>query len=243
MDSVLDLACGHADGPRASTLLVMLPGAYDTPQDFLREGFVSAVRAQQLAVDVQLVDAHVSLYMQQAILPRLQQEVIAPAREAGYREIWLAGISIGGLGALLYGATHPSEINGVVALAPYLGPRNISMGVERAGGLAHWPSEAHGLPDDETDRQLWLWLKARAAGAPGGQQPGSDATTSEPWPLFWGYGHTDRFAHAHRLVAQGLPAERVFTVEGGHDWPAWIGLWRQMLGQLPWPALAARPAD
>ncbi|MDE2401439.1 MAG: alpha/beta hydrolase [Burkholderiales bacterium] len=228
MHSVLDLAdvAGGAAGPRrATTLLVMLPGAYDSSQDFLREGFLAAVRERQLDVDVQLVDAHVAYYTEQTILERLRQDVIEPARRQGYDQIWLAGISIGGMGALLYAATHPADVSGVVALAPYLGPRNIGAEVGRAGGLSHWPSDERDLPEDELDRRLWLWLKSHAEQAPKATAP----------LLYWGFGLNDRFALAHRVVAQALAPDRVFSVEGGHDWPAWILLWRQVLDHLPWP--------
>jgi pimeloyl-ACP methyl ester carboxylesterase len=226
MDTVFDLAAGNASTERADTLVVMLPGAYDTPADFIREGFVSAIRERQLAVDVQLLDAHVRYYTDQSILTRLKHDVIEPARAQGYRHIWLVGISIGGMGSLLYSATHPEDIRGVVALAPYLGPRNISVQVERAGGLRDWPRDGFELPDDAIDRHLWLWLKARADAAPAELAPA----------LYWGYGVSDRFAHGHRVVGQTLLAERVYTVEGGHDWPTWVALWRHMLDKLPWPS-------
>ncbi len=228
MDSIVDFAVTHEAGPcRAQTLLVMLPGAYDTPMDFIQHGFVTAVREQHLAVDVQLVNAHVGYYTQQTILDRLQEDVIEPARRQGYEHIWLAGISIGGMGALVCAATHPAEITGVVALAPYLGPRNISMDVVRAGGLRQWPAEGQSLPDDNVDRRLWLWLKSQACSEDAEHRPS----------LYWGYGLSDRFALGHRVVAEALPVDRVFTVEGGHDWPAWMALWRQMLHTLPLPRL------
>ncbi len=225
MESLFDLADPSTGALRAKAVLVMLPGAYDTPQDFVREGFVGAVRERQLAVDVQLVNAHVGYYTQQTILERLQQDVIGPARAQGYEQIWLAGISIGGMGSLMCAATHPEGISGVVALAPYLGPRNISVDVVRAGGLAPWPAPGQSLPEDDVDRRLWLWLKAQA----------DPASAKSLLPLYWGYGLSDRFALGHRVVAESLPPDRVFTVEGGHDWPAWITLWRQMLDKLPLP--------
>lgn len=233
MDSIFDFADSSGAGHRrAPALLVMLPGAYDTPRDFTEQGFVAAVRERQLDVDIQLVNAHVAYYTGQTILARLQQDVIEPARRQGYAQIWLAGISIGGMGSLVYTATHPAHITGVVALAPYLGPRNISVDVVRAGGLAAWPAPGQSLPEDDIDRRLWLWLKSRAL-----------PNRSEDLPrLYWGHGLSDRFAMGHKAVADGLPAAQVFTVEGGHDWPAWIALWRQMLDKLPLPRRPAASA-
>ena len=49
-------------------------------------------------------------------------------------------------------------------------------------------------------------------------------------------GLADRFASNHQLLADALPEGRVFTTEGGHDWPQWSRLWRKMLDVLPLPA-------
>jgi hypothetical protein len=59
-----------------------------------------------------------------------------------------------------------------------------------------------------------------------------------------GYGVDDRFAGAHRRFAELLPAERVRTAPGGHDWPAWRALWGAWLDQrlLADSRCAAAPA-
>ena len=81
---------------RAETLLVLLPGAYDTPQDFERQGFVSAVRDRQLPVVLLLLDAHTGYYTSQQIVDRLLHEVVQPARAPGHTRIWQVGIATGG---------------------------------------------------------------------------------------------------------------------------------------------------
>ena len=59
MNSVYDtLECNT----QPATLIAFLPGAYDKPQDFIDQGFVSAVRRQKIHADVQLVDAHMGYY-------------------------------------------------------------------------------------------------------------------------------------------------------------------------------------
>jgi len=82
----------------ARTLLVLLPGAYSDPDEFVREGFISAVEERQLAVDVLRADAQLAYYTNgMAILKRLGEDVIEPGRRQGYTSIWIAGISVGGL--------------------------------------------------------------------------------------------------------------------------------------------------
>ncbi|MET0336033.1 MAG: alpha/beta hydrolase [Rhizobacter sp.] len=211
------LACGTAD-----TLLVMLPGSYSLPEEFIREGFVRTVRDQQIAADVLLVDAHLGYYNDRSIIDRLQADVIRPARARGYREVWLVGISIGAVGAMLYADEHPGGADGVVLLAPFLGSRLTALDIENAGGLARWPAPER-LVNEEIDMRLWRWIK--------GQTDGTSATPK--LPIFQGYGVDDRFVYNNRLMSRSLPATRVFTVEGGHDWLAWNALWKRMVQALP----------
>ncbi len=214
----------------ADTLLVMLPGLYSTPDEFEREGFVQAVRDNRVAADVMLVDAHIGYYNDKTILERLSTDVVAPARGQGYRHIWFVGISLGGFGSLLYAQTHPGDLAGVVALAPYLGERVLSTDIANAGGLAQWKgplSDAPGsTPRTPNETQLWQWLRGYAGF--------TDTAGARP-PLYLGYGVDDRFAFSHRLLAGALPPARVFTTEGGHDWPEWRRLWQRVLPTLPLP--------
>ncbi len=216
---VLEAACVQ----RPTTLLVFLPGSYSLPEDFVTHGFVAAVRGQQIAADIVLVDAHLGYYSERSILERLEHDILAPARARGYAHIWFVGISVGGFGALLQAAATADTsagIDGIVALAPYLGERRQSAAIAAAGGLAAWQAPARSaVPIDEEG--LWRWLQAHA---------------SRPSPLLYlGYGDGDRFAFSQRLLGAVLPPNRVFTAAGGHDWPVWETLWQTLLPGLPLP--------
>ena len=206
----------------ADTLLVMLPGSFARPEEFVREGFVQAVRERQLAVDMVLVDAHLGYYSDRSIIDRLQADIVAPARARGYRSLWLVGISVGAFGAMIHTQAQPEGITGVVALGPYLGKRSVTEQVRAAGGLARWQAPGGVLAADEIDLILWRWLQgARADGG------------AAPVPLYLGYGLADRFLADDELLAAALPAGRVLTAAGGHDWPVWLTLWQRMLDVLP----------
>ncbi|RYF74462.1 MAG: alpha/beta hydrolase, partial [Comamonadaceae bacterium] len=193
------------------------------------------VRERHLAADVMLVDANVSYYYDQTFIERLHSSVIAPQRARGYRSIWLVGISIGGFGALIHELARPGSVDGIVALAPYLGRRPLGAEISKAGGLRVWKSPEGPPPDEEADRKLWPWLQQYAA---------APLSTSGLPPLYLGYGLSDRFASNHRLLADALPAGHVFTTDGGHDWPQWSALWRKVLDVLPLPVMrsVASPA-
>ncbi len=209
-------------------MLIMLPAALSAPQDLLESGFIDAVRDRGGPIDVVLAHAHPDYYLDGTLCKRLAADIIGPARDAQYRRIWLMGISLGGMGALLYACMHAADIEGAIVLAPYLGASRPVTAIADAGGLAYWQPPAH-ADDDET--RLLTWLKA--------YQPACPAAPR----LYLGYGTGDRFAPASTLLAQKLPASQVVTVDGGHDWPTWIRLWRQLLDKDPFSvaAMAARP--
>ena len=92
----------------ASTLIILLPGAYMTPEDYEKSGFFAAVSQRKLALDVVTVDLDLSRISDGSALPALQAEIIEPARAQGYTKIWLGGISLGGLLALCHNADTPN---------------------------------------------------------------------------------------------------------------------------------------
>lgn len=204
-----------------TTLIVFLPGAYDAPQDFIDQGFVSAVRRQKVHADIQLVDAHMGYYTNQQILQRLDSEVIKPARVKGYTRIWFVGISLGGYGTLLYAMNHPQVIDGFFIMAPFMGPRDIPAQIEKQGGLKSWSSDIQG----NADVDLWRWLQGYSTAKPGLPQ------------AFLGYGANDRFAQPNGVLAQVLPPSHTFVTPGGHDWPVWQKLFNSFLDVAPWPRM------
>jgi len=225
----------RCDSP-VRTLLVMLPGSYSLPEEFQSEGFVRIARAHQLAADLRLVDAHVRYYQERSVIDRLAEDVIRPARAQGYRQIWLVGISIGAVGAMLYADAHPDDVDGVVLIAPYLGTQLTAKEIKTAGGLARWPSPE--VTPGDIDTILWHWLQGQT----------SAASSVKKLPLFLGYGEQDRFRVNDEVLRAALPASQVFTAPGGHDWPAWRAVWERIAGVLPVavdPSCTApdRPAD
>ena len=209
---------------RPDTLLVVLPGAYSVPEEFVREGFVAAVRERHLALDVWLADAHLGYYRNRTILERLLADVVAPARAQGYRHIWLLGISLGAFGALGLAQSPGVDVAGIVVLGPYLGEPRVTEAVAAEGGLRQWgaPDATADLSSDP-DFAIWRWLKGYA------QSP------SQRPPLLLGYGLDDRLARNAALLGAALPPDHVLTLPGGHDWPAWTPLWRQALARAALP--------
>ena len=192
------------------TLLVLLPGAYMTPEHFVENGFFDAIDRRNLPLDLAAVDLDLAAISAGDALPALNREVLEPARRH-YHSLWLGGISLGGLLSLCHAADYPGTVDGLCLIAPYPGSRLTTNAIARAGGLDVWQPDAEQLADPEF--RAWQWL----------QQP--PATL----PVFVGYGTEDRFAAGMRQIASRFPPAATRTRRGEHDWPVWRQLWDDFL--------------
>lgn len=196
------------------TLVVLLPGIRDVPEDFARSGFAD----HGGAFDVLAVDAHWGYYEAESIVDRLHDDIVSPARQNGYARIWLAGISLGGFGALLYVDRFPDDIDGIVLLAPYLGEPGLADTIEDAGGLDAWSRTA--LPDNPF--------------APGWRSLRNIEVRGRP-SVIVGYGTADPLVATYGPLLKTVPAQRVHARDGGHRWSTWAPLWRTIAstGAIP----------
>lgn len=221
----------RTQGPAARgdrTLLVMLPGAHLLPSDFARHGFLEDLHARGGPVDAIAAGLKPDDYLDGDVGARLHRAVIAPALERGYKRLWLLGISLGGMGAMLYARAHKARVDGIILLAPFLATRGTIAEVIAAGGLAAW--EPGPLSRTDIERGLLAWLKSRPFAR--GARP----------RLLLGYGGADRYADASRLLAAHMPPDQIAVAEGGHDWPTWTTLWRRLLDATPFEATVAGEA-
>jgi hypothetical protein len=209
----------HPAGGKAAArvLLVLLPGFGMRAGDFVSHGFIAAAHRHAPTVDILVAEPDLDLYLDGKVAARLAS-LVACHRAAGYARIWMGGISLGCFGALL-AASACDAIEGLVLLAPFLGTQGLIAEIERAGGFRAWePGDA---AERDPERRLLAWI-ARC----------DRAATEKPF-IYLGYGVSDRFAAASRLLATVLPPGRTHTLEGAHDWPCWVRLWRSLLAADP----------
>ena len=216
------IATVSADSP-TDTLVIMLPGRGDRASTFIAQGFQE--EGERLGFDTLAVDAHFGYYMKRSLLPRLHEDIVLPARAAGYENIWLLGVSMGGFGSLLYAAEHSDEVDGVILLAPYLGDETLAEEIDAGGGLAAWSGEGSDFKDYEIG--VWAWLQSATEGRSG-------------TPVILGYGESDGSAKTHAVLADGLEPSNVYTLPGGHKWTTWRPLWKDIAPEL---VIDSRAAD
>ncbi|HTH99636.1 MAG TPA: alpha/beta fold hydrolase [Acidisoma sp.] len=200
-------------------LLVMLPGAGIAADDFADHGFIAAVQGRVPTLDIVALRPDIELYLDGNIAPVLHEGIIVPAVASGIRRIWLLGLSLGGMGALLYSSAYPDLVEGLVLLAPFLGTHGTMAELTRAGRFVDW--SAKGSAATAPERQLLTWIQGHLR---------AGRTTPK---LFLGHATRDRFAAGHRLLAAALPASQVVEVDGVHNWAAWTQAWQDILALNP----------
>jgi pimeloyl-ACP methyl ester carboxylesterase len=218
----LDVYTYEAD-PHNENLIVFIRGMGGTFNCLIEnhacfedEGFVEAVRRRGLPFDMVAPNTHFGYYRERTLAERIRADVIRPARNAGYRKIWMVGVSLGGLGALLYLMEYPQDVDGVFTLGPYLGDDAIIEEITAAGGLAAWEPGPYN-PEEDWERMLWDWLKAYVR------------TASGSAPIYLGLASDDVYLPDHQLLADCLPPERIILVEGKHRFSSFTRAWNVFL--------------
>lgn len=215
----------------AKRLVVVLPGRADDLASLRRSGVAAAIQRAWPDADVVFAELRLGDYRHGDAPERLHRDVMLPAQREGYREIWLAGASLGGMGTLMYDRLHPGQTTGLILLAPYLGEGAVPDAVADAGGLSRWtPPDTAGMPDrDAWPYDLWRHLRAISD---------DPAAARRVWLA---YGRDDRLRREIALFAPALPPEHVLVRDGGHRWEVWTPAIEALLRRIDDAAAATRP--
>lgn len=191
-------------------LVVVLPGRGDDLESLGTRDIAQTIHRQWPGTDVILTGLTMPFYREGRAVERLRDEVLTPARTRHYDQVWLAGISLGGLGALMYDRAYPGEVDGMLLISPYLGDRTIYREIQAAGGLDRWqPGPARAFTPETYQRELWRYIKHWSV---------DPARTGSIWVA---YGDRERFRDRIGLLAAQLPPGHAFELPGHHNWALW----------------------
>jgi len=210
-DSKLPIPTETVAAPRASaerTLVIVLGGFGVEAKEMRQRGVARAIQDAWPEADVLLTSSTYAYYRDGQLVPRLHDEVVVPALRTGYRGVWLAGASMGGMGVLLYEREHPGTLTGVILFAPFLGNYGLLQEIRAAGGPRQWdpgplPDEMNG---ENYQRQVWKMVKGWASEPERGRR------------VWLACGMDDHLIGDARLLAGALPENRFMELQGGHDW-------------------------
>jgi hypothetical protein len=199
---------GGADRP---TLVIVLPGRQDNVEVMQKFRVAQAIQAGWPEVDVQLTSATLAYYRDGGLARRVHQQLIAPARAAGYQRVILMGASMGGMGTLIVDQAHPGTIDQLVLLAPYLGERDLLQSIGDAGGIEKWqpgPKPAT-VNSDNFQTELWRHIQNFSV---------NEISRRRVWLA---YGEEDRLAQTMPLLEAALDPAQILQRPGGHRWTVW----------------------
>jgi len=191
-------------------LVVLLRGFGGRISYFEDNGWIEAASAASTYADFVAPDAHYGYFANKTFIERLREDVIKPAMQKGYKEIWLAGISMGGMGSILYSNTYPNDISRLYLFAPYLGDGKVQEEIRVSGGLQKWQCDLENIQN----WQYSLWLRLQ------------DIVTDPERrvKLFIGFGDRDKL-DGHDLLARHLPSNYHVKIPGGHKDTVFRELW------------------
>lgn len=203
----------------AHRLVVVLPGRGDNLHSLTATGIAAIIQQSWPDADVLLTGLTMPFYRQGRTAQRLHDEVIEPAaRRKAYRQVWLAGISLGGMGVLLYDRAYPDQIDGLLLLSPYLGDHAIQQQIRDAGGLAKWQAgPPQPIGPDTFQHELWRYLQNWS------QRP---QRTRSTWLA---YGADEPFRQPIELMSPLLAPDHVIMLPGRHNWKLWKPAMRALL--------------
>lgn len=194
----------------AHRLVVMLPGRGDDLASMQRRNVAQTIQSAWPDADVVLTGLTMPFYKEGHAARRLHDEIIAPARARSDHPIWIAGISLGGMGAVLYEHEYPDQVAGMLLLSPYLGENAIHDEIRASGGLAQWnPGPPQALGSDTFEHELWRTLKGWS---------NDPARVRSVWLA---YGDREPFRVPIELMSGELLADHVLMLPGKHDWTLW----------------------
>lgn len=193
---------------KSRQLVVMLPGRWSRPEEFQQEGLMQLARDHWPHARIVAPNLHLGYYTNRVIVDRLHHDVILPAKRDGVKEIIVVGVSMGGLGALIYDLEHPGIIDRMILLSPFVGDEKVVQEIDAAGGIRSWNPG----PVEEKDfsRKLWLGLKREWLGQR--QRP----------DVILACGDKDRLRPSNeRFASDFLKPREVIGLPGDHDWRTW----------------------
>lgn len=233
---------GNADQPIASILVpatqpaaehplvVVLPGFGADAHDMQKHDIGAAIHKTWPQADVLLTSATFAYYSRRNIVQRLDDDVITPARQKGYRQIWLAGASVGGMGVLFYEYAHPGAMTGLILLAPWLGSSDLQEKIRAAGGIRQWdPGPVPAVVNnDNYQQEMWRVVKHWA---------NDPAAAQRVWMVC---GADDRMLKGDQLLATAISPTHFLVIPGSHNWETFLRAASLVSAQINRPAADAQ---
>lgn len=200
---------------KSDKLIIFIPGLYDSVDKFKKESFFHYARQAGVEADMVAISINVGHLSERVMVRRIRKDVFRIIRNDGYKNIWIVGLSLGGLSSLVYLQHHEKDLCGVVVLAPFLADDRLIKEVKKFNGIKKWVPAAEKIKDsiDDQINSLWTWLTIK-----------NDFSN-----IYLGYGKQDRYIVGSHLLEAFLDESHVVAVDGEHDWATGRKIWIEQL--------------
>jgi pimeloyl-ACP methyl ester carboxylesterase len=192
-------------------LILLLPGRLSPPEEFVQFGIVDLVRKHRPQARIVAPDLHLGYYMKGLVDTCMHEEIIDPAKQQGL-SVTIIGISMGGLGALIYSLRFPGKVDEMFLLSPFVGDQKLLAEIEKAGGLKNWSSPVE-TPRSKSEALQKLWMEMKRQWLP---------HSGPPFPFTLVVGKSDKLLSSNQFFAHSiLKPDQLIEIEGGHEWDCW----------------------
>jgi pimeloyl-ACP methyl ester carboxylesterase len=199
------------NGGSPKELVVLLPGRLSPPEEFVKFGIVDLVQKVRPLAQIVVPDLHLGYYMAGLADVCLHEEIIGPAKKRRLK-VTILGISMGGLGALMYSLRYPEEVDEILLLSPFVGEDELLNGIEQAGGLENWQIQVN-TPRSKSEALRKMWSEMRRQWL---------LRSGPPFPISLAVGKNDKLLTSNRFFARSvLQPGQLTEIDGGHDWDCW----------------------
>lgn len=205
---------GNKNSHNPSRLIILLGGISTSVEYFEQHGWTEKLKQRYPEYSLVVPELHYGYIVKDIYSKRLYEDIILPAKQRGIQSIWLVGISLGGLGAILTSDYSNNDIDRLYLLSPFLGNGAVQKQIRQVGSLKKW--QAKSTVGDTWEYKLWTHIK--------------DITESntENIPIYMGYGKQDSM-RGLKYLAAALPEKQVISLSGGHKDAVFTMLFERML--------------
>lgn len=201
-----------SDGEAKETI-VLLPGRLSPPEEFVQYGVVKEIQSRRPHAEIIVPDLHLGYYMAGLADVCLHDEILSSARSQKHK-VTILGVSMGGLGALMYSLRYPGEVDELLLLSPFVGEEALITEIQAVGGLPKWESNVN-IPRGKEQALRKCWGEIKRQWLPSG--------SSVRPTMKLAVGREDRLLRSNAYFAKEILRKGEFIeLDGGHDWDCWL---------------------
>ena len=177
--------------------------------------FFLLAREHGIKADLVAASVHVAHFLKGKVTERIDKDIFQLIDKEQYKNIWVVGLSLGGLNSLLVLKKYDKKLCGAITLAPYLLNKKLTDEFEKEDNSKGWMPSLGAYNDitEERIENVLVWLRTKA----------------DRSKIYIGYGDKDVYGSGQEKLASLLINKNSIVVKGKHNWETGKRIWKQQL--------------